>query len=236
MSTIKHPRRRRFMPARLIFGFALIAAGVIFSLEQMGIIENPEAFLRFWPLVLVAAGLVKAVWPGGAASGRLGGLILALVGGWIFLYEFKYIKTEIWELWPLVLVFIGFRIVTRGSSRRRDAGDSSSVTATALFGGTKRANNSQDFRGGDLLAMMGGCELDLRHARIVDSPAELDVFAAFGGIDIQVPEDWTVTIHGVPVLGAFQDETHGGPEDPDALKQELIVKGMVLFGGISIKN
>ena len=47
------------------------------------------------------------------------------------------------------------------------------------------------FRGADLIAVMGGCEIDLRQAAI-NGEAVIDVFCMWGGIEIRVPEDWTV--------------------------------------------
>jgi hypothetical protein len=83
---------------------------------------------------------------------------------------------------------------------------------------------------------MGAVELDLRGAKIVSSPAVLDVFALWGGIEITVSPDWKVDIQVVPILGGVENKARsmappaGGPE------QVLIVRGTALMGGIEIKS
>ena len=61
----------------------------------------------------------------------------------------------------------------------------------AVLGGGSRGNNSRSFQGGELTAVLGGCDIDLRQAAI-DGEAVIDVFAICGGIEIRVPEDWTI--------------------------------------------
>jgi hypothetical protein len=79
---------------------------------------------------------------------------------------------------------------------------------------------------------MGGCEIDLRNAGI-DGDATIDVFAMWGGIEIRVPETWTVVGRVTPLLGGFEDSTRALP---GAGNQRLIVRGLVIMGGIEIKN
>jgi hypothetical protein len=55
----------------------------------------------------------------------------------------------------------------------------------------------------------------------------------WGGIEILVPPEWSVVSMGTPILGAFEDKTRppqqaGGPR--------LVVKGVVIMGGVEIKN
>jgi hypothetical protein len=79
---------------------------------------------------------------------------------------------------------------------------------------------------------MGGCEMDLRHAKI-HGEAVIDVFAMWGGIEIRVPDDWTVVSRVTPMLGGFEDKTR---PTPDASTHRLIVRGMVIMGGVEVKN
>ena len=67
----------------------------------------------------------------------------------------------------------------------------------AILGGVNRGNNSRDFRGGDLTAIIGGCEIDLRQAAI-NGEAAIDMFAMWGGIEMKVPEDWAVASRVTP--------------------------------------
>ena len=76
----------------------------------------------------------------------------------------------------------------------------------AILSGVNRGNNSPAFRGGDLTAVMGGCEIDLRQAAI-NGDATIDVFAMWGGIEIRVPGNWTVAFHVTPDLGGVEDKT-----------------------------
>ena len=79
---------------------------------------------------------------------------------------------------------------------------------------------------------MGGCEIDLRNAEI-NGDAAIDVFAMWGGIEIRVPENWTVIGRVTPLMGGFEDHTRA-PQAASA--HRLIVRGMVIMGGVEIKN
>ena len=120
--------------------------------------------------------------------------MFVVIGTWLLLEQTAVVRVSFWEMWPALLVFFGLFLVWQGVSgpRRRLTGDSNAlISATALLGGVSRGNNSTAFRGGELTAMMGGCEIDLRHASI-DGEAVIDIFALWGGIEIRVPPDWTV--------------------------------------------
>ncbi len=87
-----------------------------------------------------------------------------------------------------------------------------------------------------MVAFMGGCEVDLRNARIQNGPAVIDAFAFWGGVEIRVPEEWVVTVEGIALLGAYEDSTRTLAEEGDMLRQELVVKGLAIMGGVEIKN
>ena len=169
------------------------------------------------------------------------------VGSVILLNNLDITRVNIWEYWPLLLVFIGIGMMrgstTRHRRMRRFSGaivsesvgtdDDSLINGVAILGGYRRTNNSQDFRGGELTAIMGGAELDLREASIKGGDAVLDLFAFWGGAKIRVPEDWSISLQGVPILGGFEDKTR--PPRSDTGKR-LVIKGYAIMGGAEISN
>ena len=106
------------------------------------------------------------------------------------------------------------------------------MTAMAFLGGVSRGNNSTAFRGADLMAVMGGCEIDLRRAAI-NGEAVIDVFTLWGGIEIRVPEDWTVVSKIVPLMGGVEDKTR---PPQGATAHRLVLRGFAIMGGVEIKN
>ena len=97
--------------------------------------------------------------------------------------------------------------------------------------GNKTVSNSQDFKGGDITAVMGGVELDLRGASI-QSEARLNLWATWGGIVIKIPADWSVINRGTAIMGAIEDKSSGSP----VANKRLIITGMAIMGGVDIKN
>jgi predicted membrane protein len=103
------------------------------------------------------------------------------------------------------------------------------------MGGVVRRSNSQTFEGADLTAVMGGCEIDLRQASMVaGGEAVIDVFAFWGGIDIKVPEDWTVIVRAIPLMGGVEDKTRVPPAATTS--KRLVIRGIVVMGGVVVKN
>jgi hypothetical protein len=243
---------------RLLFGLLVIAVGVLFTLDRMGYVNAGE-FWEYWPVLLIAIGIGRVLEPRGTHE-RGFGVVLILLGVWFLLSNLDIIHYSFRDVWPIFLVLLGIMMVWRaiaapawGGPRGRlkeeckacedstavgGPATSASVTSStvegfALLGAAKRKCVSQDFRGGSLTAILGGCELDLRSASISSGQAVVNTFAFLGGIDIKVPQEWAVVVQGTPVLGAFDDKTVrvGG----DASKV-LVVKGTAFLGGVEVKN
>jgi hypothetical protein len=58
------------------------------------------------------------------------------------------------------------------------------------------------------------------------------VYALFGGIEIKCPPDWTVVMHGTPILGGFSEKTATAPDTG----KRLIIKGYAIMGGVDVHN
>jgi predicted membrane protein len=227
------PQSSRPIAPQLVMGLLIIVIGLLFTLENVGYIDAHD-YLRYWPVALIAVGLLK-LWQGRGGA-VIGGFIFVFAGVWLLLEAMEIVMISLWSLWPLLLVLVGGSMVWRGVYGRTDrgaAGDShSTISATAILGGINRGNSSKSFRGGDVTAVMGGCELDLRQASI-DGEAVIDVFAMWGGIEIKVPENWSVSGQVTPLLGGYEDKTR---PLGDATNHRLVVRGMVIMGGVEIKN
>ena len=103
----------------------------------------------------------------------------------------------------------------------------------AIFGGVTRTGRWRVRRKTHSVALFGGVDLDLREA-IFEAPAvEMSGFWCFGGLDIKVPEgievrDQTVGIFGGTDIRDIGDPLPGAPT--------LVIKGVTLFGGVSVRG
>lgn len=227
--------RRRGPTAQVVFGLMVVAAGVLFTLDNLEVLDARDYF-QYWPAALVVFGLLKLWHASRDGHGWFGGLLLLGLGAWMLIEKVVYFRIDASEIFPLFLVFIGGYMVWRGfgGQRRERLSDGQSYfSGLAIMGGVSRRSSSQTFQGADLTAIMGGCEIDLRQASIAPgTEAAIDLFAFWGGIDIKVPEDWTVVTRVTPLMGGVEDTTRA----PQTGDKRLIVSGVVVMGGVVIKN
>jgi predicted membrane protein len=218
-----------------VLGLLLLVVGVLLTLDNLDLVES-ERILRFWPLGIVAAGLVK-IAQSSDTSGRTFGAVIVLVGA-VWTGESAYdLPIDLSDLWSVGLIALGIVIITRARrSPARDpevasvAGDAE-VSEVAVWAGKQRRNSSPAFRRADLTAVMGGIEFDLRGASTATGEAVIDVFCMWGGIEIYVPPDWAVSNQVMLLMAGAEDKTTGTQD----ARHRLIVRGFVLMGGVEIK-
>ena len=109
------------------------------------------------------------------------------------------------------------------------------VSGTALFGGFKRRFAGNGFQGGELTAIFGGFELDLRQSQLGSEPRRLDIFALFGGGSIYVPEGWEVSVNVSSIFGGVDQKNLPVPLGTSGAPR-LTITGTALFGGVEIRN
>lgn len=221
---------RRLRP--VLPGLLVITLGIVFLLDNLDFIESGR-MLRLWPAILIVAG-VKHLWEARDRGTAFSGAILAGAGGLLLLDSLYVIDFDLWDLWPLILVAVGFRMLAFPRSDppvSQDATDGVE-NCSAFLGGVERRNRSADFQGGSASAFLGGVKLDLTGAHMVGDRAVLRVSAMMGGIEIRIPEEWTTEVRFTPMLGGVEDKTRG----PAAATKRLVLEGAVLMGGIEIRN
>lgn len=256
--TIGYRRRRDgghffgiYITSRLVLGLILLAFGVLFLLDSLQILEARH-YIAYWPVALIAIGLAKLI-PRGAAPSRAGGVIWILVGSLMLLHNLGVFHLRARDIVAVALLALGGVIVWGAVWKQTRTGavtdTSETINLLAVMAGLERKVSSQEFRGGEATAVMGGCEIDLRGASIADGPAVIDVFAMWGGIDLIVPEDWTVVGQVVPLMGGFEDKTNppspgtkipafaDNTQPPSAgPRKELVLKGFAIMGGVEVRN
>lgn len=231
--------RSRISP-RLVVGLAVMTLGALLTLDNLGIFDF-HGLWRYWPVVFVLIGLSKFV----QGADVFGAIVWVAAGAAFLASNFGLIRMR--QLWPLALLVVGARLVFGAMSRggvtgaggdglmrvsRGPQDDADRIDAFAMLGGTVRGTNSQAFRSGAATAFMGGCEIDLRRAKIAGGEAVFDAFAMWGGVEIKVPEDWAVENRGMGLLGGFVDSTRR-PAEP---KGRLVLSGLAIMGGVEAKN
>ena len=143
----------------------------------------------------------------------------------------------------MIIIGIGVAIILRrNKSQELDYDEKKKqstdhLNVTAVLGGGDIKVNSSNFRGGNVTAIMGGGNYDLSSAELAPGPQVIDVFALFGGASFIVPSDWTVRIEVTALFGGFSDSRKVNSTSPGVdPSKELVLKGMVIFGGGELKN
>jgi hypothetical protein len=233
------PDRRPFVTPHLVLGVAALAAGVLLLAGNLGFTQA-SGLLRYWPAALIVLGIAKLMRANGI-GGAIAGAAWLGGGAWLFANNLGVLRVTVWDAartyWPLLLVALGLSIVRQTLRRTGDAEPrldlSSELHVVAILGGNTGASGSQTFRGGELTAILGGVDLDLREARMPNGRAVLDVFTMWGGLELKVPEGWVIENQMVVALGGYEDRTRpvGSPDAP-----RLVLRGTTVMGGIEVRN
>jgi predicted membrane protein len=241
-----------------VVGFIIILIGFSILMRTMGIFPSfPFGFLiqRFWlPALFIGIGILLMSRRGPHDKGSAG--IFFIIFGALFLMGGLNPWGFGFQRWigPAILIWIGIAFLTKGQRPRREhleqfsrperpqpvnafntqkSTDSSDfIQATVFLGSFNRNCTSQQFRGGDVTAIMAGAKIDLRDAQISENTARVNVFALMGGIEIQVPVSWVVESRLTPILGECDDKTRPDKQGT----QRLIIDGTALLGSVTISN
>ena len=237
----RHPERsgdaeaRVLDVGRLLVGIVVITLGLLFLLDSAGVLDAGRAIDRWWPLVIVAAGVITLAE---RPPSVLRGVILTAAGGVLRLFTTDVLEEDAWSyVWPAAIILVGLAIVARWTGRVIPAGASEDdvVRSIAVFGGSKLLSHAQQFRGAWVTAIFGGITLDLRDARPLPDGATVNATATFGGVDILVPKGWRISVRSTPIFGGVDDKTDH-TTTPPADAPTLHVDAVTIFGGVGIKH
>ena len=214
---------------RVYFGTLIVAVGVIFLLDNGDVLDAGDVFSSYWPVALIGAGLLMFVTN---PTHWVSALIVTGIGVGFLLSTLDVLDVSDF-IWPIVIVVVGLAVIFGRGSRSKVEQTGDTVSSFNMFSGSELASHSKRFTGGDVSAVFGGAELDLTDA-LPEEGAELDVFTAFGAVEVTVPRGWNVVVKGLPLFGAFENKTAKDPVPEGA--PELVINATAIFGGVEVKH
>jgi hypothetical protein len=236
-------------------GVVAILLGLLWFFNNIGIthVAIGRLIAVYWPVLFVIWGLeiiLREITYRSQAESRstglrstvLNGAILVVIGALILgsnLGIWSLNLSVVWQVfWPVVLILIGWSIL-RGTT-------TTGGTHWAIMSGIELRNKGWRLESGNMIAFMGGIDLDLTVAEIPEKDTVLNLTAIMGGIDVRVPDNVNVECEGTAILGGvrFFNESAGGlissrrfgGQEVDTSKKKVIVYCRTIMGGIEIKR
>ncbi len=218
-------------------------------LQQLG--YSFPGWLISWPMLLIALGVVMGV----KHQFKHPGWVIPVAAGALLLLDRLYPTIAILKfVGPVLVIGLGliliftkqrhFRLQRWGVPNRefnpapvfssRHTEGTEFVEAISVFGGIKKAVLSKHFAGGEIVAFMGGVELNLSQADI-QGQVKLEVTQVLGGTKLIVPPHWDVVSQMTAVLGGIEDKR---ALQPGLLSRDkvLFIEGTSVLGGIEIHS
>jgi predicted membrane protein len=233
-------------PSKAVWGVALVLFGLAFLLKSLNLFDFWYQLGDFWPSVLIVFAVVQLIAK--PNSGLAGKFTMLVIGVLLQLDQLDMLNVSIWSIfWPSLLIIWGIQVLL--SSRRQkknhadpqkvDIGkqyDNDTIDCVVVFSGDEVFVTSNNFQGGEILAVFGGVDADLRNAVMPDgSTAIVKMQAVFGGIEVRVPNSWNIVVKKHPFLGAIEDRTHLF-RTVHSTSPTLIIDATAVMGGIEINS
>ncbi|AYL94023.1 LiaF transmembrane domain-containing protein [Mucilaginibacter celer] len=108
------------------------------------------------------------------------------------------------------------------------------IDTVSIFGGVNKTILSKNFRGGDIVNIFGGAELDFTQADI-NGRVIIDITQIFGGTKIIVPSNWQVVSDLAAVFASVDDKRIRSTASVGSEKV-LVLKGVSIFAGVDIRS
>jgi predicted membrane protein len=226
--------------SRLIIGLVLVMAGFFLLLRNTNIFPGfIEDIIFSWQMLLIVIGLIITL----GGSNKTPGIVLMAVGGFFMIPTlFHDIFGTYRVFWPALFITAGVLIIFTGRTvtgklfrHNSEASGDDFIDVLNIFSGGDRQVHSENFNGGKITSIFGGSKIDLTKCKLAPGVSQLDISCVFGGTEIIVPEEWSIVLDVVPVLGGFSDERKISSGRIFDTTRQLIIKGTVVFGGGELK-
>jgi len=196
----------------------LVTVGTVFLIND--VVTGFNLRVYFWPILLISIGLWVMLKPRSRCPNRFH---RALGAGGAAAAQQAYTRNNSTASEP------GTGAYTNSTSSSEEV-----VDVTAILGGIKKNIISKNFKGGEVVSVFGGTELNLIQSDM-QQPAVLEATQVFGGTTLIVPPHWEVKSEIVTIMGGMDDKRPMPPSGYEPGKV-LYLKGTSIFGGLNIKS
>ncbi|MBQ3306127.1 hypothetical protein IJH02_01680 [Candidatus Saccharibacteria bacterium] len=236
----------------IIWGIAVLALGVIFGGNALGIWNIDIFFKGWWTLFLIVPSTIGLITEKEKLSNLmvLGvGICLLLAAQDVFSWE-----TAGKTILALFLVVLGLGIIfktifhnkfkkaIKDEVKKSEKAGDEPRSHLAIFSGENVSYDKEELKNVKLCAVFGGIELDLRNAIIKDA-AVIKAFSLFGGIDILLPENVILKTSSGFIFGGITDDRKNADKKSTAKNNKsakstnptIYLDASGGFGGVEVK-
>lgn len=108
------------------------------------------------------------------------------------------------------------------------------LEVVSIFGNVRKNIMSKNFKGGEIVTVFGGADINMIHADFQQS-TNIESVNIFGGTKLIIPSSWEVKSEVVSIFGGVEDKRHFSSLSVIPEKT-LVLQGFCMFGGIEIKS
>lgn len=232
-------------------GIILVAIGGLLIADNFEIFHFDLRHMIFsWHTIFVIIGLVTL----SNSKSSVAGIIFLLIGLWGYATHMFpwFIEFNFGDIWPIILILIGLSLLFKKKDSKRcfekdkeaftsefikssteSTAEGDTIDETAILTSSRRYIISQNFRGGEATAILGGITLDFSKAKLAPGENQLEITSVFGGCKLYIPRDWKVIVNVTSVFGGVDDKRFTNFEVPTS-DGVLLIKGSAVFGGAEI--
>lgn len=219
-----------FSLSRIATGLLIVIIGALFLLQNLGFTQVGEFIRIWWPLVIVAGGVIIFLED---RKSYLWALLVIFLGVFFQLRQFEFISINPWQLfWPIVIIIVGISILINRAHPRQEKEHKNESDITAILSSSEQSNHSQDLRGAKVTAVLGSAQIDLRKAS-VKKEAIIEVLSLMGNVEIIVPKNVVIRNQLTHILGGSEQKTAPGAK---ADQPVLVIVGDVILGAVEIRD
>lgn len=218
---------------QILWGIALIALGVIWGVNILGIADIDIFFEGWWTLFIIIPSFLGLFSKGDKA----GDLFMLFVGVGLLLAAQEVFSFDLfWKLLiPALIVAVGISIVLKSIFRKRKGDFTSPIKGGnlhfTLFAGSDLDYAGQTFEGAKYTALFGGIDAHLENATI-ENDITINAIAIFGGVDIYLPKGVNVKVSSASIFGGVGNEKKGQINIEGA--PTVYIKASGIFGGVDV--